>query len=76
MKKDLTQLEQNQKGKIIEILGGNTVVKKLDSLGIRVNLEIIKLSAISKKGPVIIQAGNAQIALGYNIAKKIILETN
>lgn len=74
MKKDLTQLEQCQKGKITEILGGVGVHRKLDALGIRVGSEVTKISSISHKGPVIIQLGNSQIVLGHGIAKKIIVE--
>lgn len=74
MKKDITQLEQNQHGKIVEILGGVGLHKKLDALGIRIGVEITKLSSISSKGPVIVQVGSSQIAIGYGMAKKIIVE--
>lgn len=74
MKKDLTQIEQNQKGKVVEILGGQGLCKKLDALGIRTGIEIIKLSSLSLKGPVIIQIGNTQVALGYGMAKKVIVD--
>mgnify|MGYP001772861188 CR=1 FL=1 len=74
MKKDLTQLEQGQKGKIVELIGGRGFLAKLDALGIREGIEIIKLSTISKKGPVIVQVGNTQVALGYGMAKRIIVE--
>ncbi|MCS7231462.1 MAG: FeoA family protein [Elusimicrobiota bacterium] len=74
MRKDLIQLKQGEKAKIVGILGKNSLCKKLDALGIREGIEIIKLSTISSKGPVIVQVGNTQIALSYNIAKKIIVE--
>lgn len=74
MKKDLTQLEQRQKGKVIELIGGRGFLTKLDALGIRIGVEVIKLSSISQKGPVIIQVGDTQVALGYGMAKKIIVE--
>lgn len=74
MKKDLTQLEQNQCGKVVEILGGSGICRKLDALGIRVGSEITKISSITSKGPVIIQLGSSQIVLGYGMAKKIIVE--
>ncbi|MEN3013811.1 MAG: FeoA family protein [Endomicrobiia bacterium] len=74
MIKDLTQLESKQKGKIIEIPNDSKTLKKLDALGIRVGIEVLKLSSIFPKGPVIIQIGNTQIALSHNIAKKIKVE--
>ncbi|MCS7150972.1 MAG: ferrous iron transport protein A [Endomicrobia bacterium] len=76
MKKDLTQVKAGQKYKIVEILGGHRLQKKLDALGIRIGIEIKKITSISSKGPIIIQIAETQLALGYGIAKKIIVEGN
>ncbi|MFN3551257.1 MAG: ferrous iron transport protein A [Endomicrobiia bacterium] len=74
MKKDITQLQQKQKGIVVEILGGCGLQKKLDAMGIRIGVEIVKVSLPSFKGPVVISVGNSQVALGYGMAKKIIVE--
>ncbi len=74
MKKCVTQLQEKQKGVVVEILGGLFLQKRLDAMGIRVGVEIIRVSLPSFKGPVIVSVGNSQFALGYNLAKKIIVE--
>lgn len=75
MRRDITQLEEKQKGVVVEILGGYGLNKKLDALGIRVGVEIIRLSSTSLRGTVIVKVGNTQVALGYGIAKKIIVNS-
>ncbi|MCX7957149.1 MAG: ferrous iron transport protein A [Endomicrobia bacterium] len=74
MKKDITQIKQNKKYKVVEITAILGMKKKLDALGIRIGAEITILSSLSHKGPKIIQIGNTQIAIGQGIAKKIIVE--
>lgn len=71
---DLTQVKEGEKYRVLEIQSGLMVFKKLDNLGIRKGVEIIKVSSQPAKGPVVIQIGNTQIAIGYGMAKKIIVE--
>jgi ferrous iron transport protein A len=71
--KDITQMNPGEKGVIINIYGGIGLLKKLDALGIRVGVEITKVSAQLFRGPVTIQVGNTQVAIGYGMAKKIIV---
>ncbi len=72
--KDLTQIDENTVVKIEKIVGGIGVVRKLDALGIREGLKIEKLTPKHFKGPVVIRLGNTQFAIGYGIAKKILVE--
>lgn len=71
---DLTQVKEGEKYRVLEIQSGLMVFKKLDNLGIRKGVEIIKVSSQLAKGPVVVQIGNTQIAIGYGMAKKIIVE--
>jgi len=70
----LAQLKGNQKAKIADILGGRGVTSKLMSLGIYKGKEILKLSHIGLRGPVVIKAGRTILALGHGIAEKIAVE--
>jgi ferrous iron transport protein A len=56
------------------IRGGYGLVKKLDALGIREGKEITKISRQWLKGPVVIRAGKTEIALGYGMARRIMVE--
>lgn len=71
---DLTQMKENEKGIIVELLGGCGFLRRLEVLGIRKGKEVKKISAQLMKGPVIIQVGNTQVALGWRMAKNIIAE--
>lgn len=72
---DLTQLEQGKKGEIVEIHGGYGLQSRLDSLGIRVGKKVIKVSSQLARGPVTLKVDNSHIALGFGMAKKILVKT-
>jgi ferrous iron transport protein A len=70
----LIDLANGESAKIIEINGGKGMLAKLSSLGIIVGETITKVSSSPLKGPVILQKGKTQVAIGYGMAKKIIVE--
>lgn len=71
---DITQLKNGEKGKIVEIQGKGGVGSKLEAMGIRVGVEIIKLGSQMMGGPITIQVGNTKVAIGYGMAHKVIVE--
>lgn len=71
---NISEIKQGQNCRIVEICGGQEVFNKLDSLGVRIGACVQKVSSQFFKGPVTIKAGNTQIAVGYRMAKKIIVE--
>ena len=73
-KMDLTQLDVNRQAIVTEIEGGPNIVKRLVSIGIRPGVSIKKISAHFWKGPVTVHVGRTKIAVGYGIAKKIVVE--
>jgi len=70
----LRQMQSGQSGKVIQIQGGFGLVNRLSALGIRPGKRITKVSSMLMRGPVTIQAGNTQVALGFGMANKIIVE--
>jgi len=70
----LSRMEAGQSGRVIDIQGGQGVINRLSSLGIRPGQSITKLSAMFMRGPVTIQIGNAQVAIGFGIARRIMVE--
>jgi ferrous iron transport protein A len=72
----LAQMQAGQKGKIVEINGGYGMARKLDALGIRTGKEITKISAQWMRGPVLLQQGNTQAAVGFGMASKVLVEIN
>ena len=74
--KDLTQIKQGESGIVTEIQGGRGLLHRLESLGIRIGVRLTKTSAQFMRGPITIRLGNSQIALGFGMAKKIILQSD
>ena len=72
----LRQMNSGQSGKVVEIQGGHGLVNRLSALGIRPGKKITKVSSMLMRGPVTIQSGNLQVAVGFGMAKKIIVEVD
>ncbi|MCK4427673.1 MAG: ferrous iron transport protein A [candidate division Zixibacteria bacterium] len=72
-KVDLTQLQEGESGVVVNIHGGYGLVRRLESLGIRVGKKVTKVSSQLMRGPITVRIDNSQIALGFGMAKKIIV---
>lgn len=70
----LARMRAGQKGNIVRISGGDSVVRRLEALGIREGREIKKISEQWMRGPVLLQHGNTQLALGFGLASKVLVE--
>ena len=72
-KVDLTQLEEGESGVVVDIQGGYGFIRRLESLGIRVGKKVTKVSSQLMRGPITVRIDNYQVALGFGMAKKIIV---
>ena len=70
----LANMKNGQSGTVIEINGGSGMISRLEALGVRIGVRIIKKSGLFMKGPVIVDVGNTQVAIGYGMASKILVE--
>jgi ferrous iron transport protein A len=70
-KLDLTQLKAGKEAKIIEIAGGQGMLRRVESLGIRDGAKIKKVSSQMMRGPITVQIGNTRVAIGFGMAQKI-----
>jgi ferrous iron transport protein A len=73
---NLTEMHSGQAGKVIEIRGGEGMMMKLEAMGIRPGVGISKVSGLIMRGPVIVEAGKTRIAIGFGIARRIIVNLN
>lgn len=71
---DLTQMNKGECGVVLEIIGGQGVIRRLEALGVRPGIAITKVSSQLMRGPITIQLGNTQVALGFGIARKVIVK--
>ena len=70
----LRQMQSGQSGKVAQVQGGHGLVSRLNALGIRPNKRITKVSSMLMRGPVTIQLDSTQIAIGFVVTNKIIIE--
>jgi ferrous iron transport protein A len=70
----LTRMQTGQSGRVVEIQGGFGVIDRLNALGIIPGKRITKISSMLARGPVAIQVDRAQLAIGYGMANKIIVQ--
>jgi ferrous iron transport protein A len=70
---DLTQLQPGESGFIKDLQGGHGFVRKLQGLGVRHGKRIIKGSSHVWRGPQTVEVDNVQIAIGFGMAKRIMV---
>lgn len=71
---NLTQLEVGKVGIVVEIQGGHRLAKRIQALGIREGKRIRKVSSQVLRGPITIEIDNSQVAIGFGMARRIIIE--
>ena len=70
----LSDMKNGQNGVVIGMSGGRGIMSKLEALGIRKGIRILKKSAHIGRGPIIVFACGTEMAIGYGMAKRIIVE--
>ncbi|MEE9316146.1 MAG: FeoA family protein [bacterium] len=71
---DLTRMRKGERVKIVDIQGDQGLLRKLETLGIKQGTEIVKVSSQLMRGPITIRAGNTQVAIGFGMARRIMVE--
>jgi len=70
----LAQMLTGQSGMILRIEGGHGMVNRLNTLGIIPGKKITKVSSMLMRGPVMIEVDRTQVALGFGMAKRILVQ--
>ncbi|MFW6118621.1 MAG: FeoA family protein [Chloroflexota bacterium] len=70
----LAEMKTGQRGTVVGVLGGHGLIRRLDALGIRPGKKVIKLNSTLFRGPIMLRVDNAQVAVGFGMARKIIVE--
>ncbi len=70
----LVKAETGKGYRVVKIIGGYGMIRKLNLLGIREGRIIKKISSQPLRGPVVVEIGGSQIAIGYGMAIRIIVE--
>jgi ferrous iron transport protein A len=72
----LAEMKTGQTGTVVGVLGGHGLIRRLDALGIRPRKKVTKISSTLFHGPVTLRVDNAQVAVGFGMARKIIVEVD
>lgn len=70
----LAEMEAGQTGTVIQILGGRGLTNRLEAMGIRPGKKVTKISSMLFRGPVTLRTDHTQIAIGFGMANKILVE--
>ena len=70
----LAEMRTGQTGTVVGVLGGHGLIQRLDALGIRPGKKVTKLSSTLFRGPVMLRVNNTQVAVGFGMARKIVVE--
>jgi len=70
----LRQMQAGQSGIVAQIQGGHGLINRLSALGIRPGKKITKVGSMFMRGPVTVQIDNTQVAIGFGMANKVIVE--
>ena len=71
---DLTQMQPGEAGIVKEIQGGHGLIRKLQSMGVRPDKKITKVSSHFWRGPQTVEVDNIQIAVGFGMARRILVD--
>lgn len=71
---NLTRLKNGQSARVIKVQGDHQFIDRLEAMGILPDTTIVKKSASLMKGPIVIEKGEMQLAIGYEMAQKILVE--
>ena len=70
----LSQMEVGQTGTVVQILGGHGLTHRLEARGIRPGKKVTKISSMLFRGPVTLRVNHSQVAIGFGMANKVIVE--
>lgn len=72
--KCLNDLKTGEGGRISQINGGHGMVDRLAAMNVRTGTRITKLNAGFMQGPVTVEVNRTQIAIGFGMAARILVE--
>ena len=71
----LVEMKAGETGRIVGVGGGHGIMRNLEGMGIRIGSRIKKISQQFMNGPVVLSHGNTRVAVGWGMAKRIMIES-
>jgi len=70
----LSEMATGQSGEVVEIMGGFGIRRKVEAMGIRPGKSITKISGMFMRGPVVTRVDRMVVAIGWGMARRIMVE--
>lgn len=70
----LVDMKSGESGVVVSLEGGHGFMDRVQNMGIRVGKEIKKTGAHFWRGPHTVLVDNFQVAIGFGMASKILVE--
>jgi Fe2+ transport system protein FeoA len=71
---DLSRLGNGESAIIVELQGGEKFLSVMKAMGILPGVAVVKKSASALAGPIVLEKGRVQLAIGRTMARKIIVQ--
>ncbi len=76
MKTPLTHVAAGDSALVVELLSDHGMRNRLERLGIREGTMLVIVRAPGIRGPVVVSAGGSQVAVGFGMASRILVEVD
>ena len=73
---NLNQLRAGQTATVVQLLGGRGLAARLEAIGVRPGNKVTKVCSMLFNGPVTLKSNGTQLAIGFGMAKKVIVEVD
>ncbi len=70
----LSELNSGQSGRVVDILGGFGIKKRVQAMGVRPGKSITKISGMFMRGPVVVRVDHMEVAIGWGMARRIMVQ--
>jgi len=70
----LVHMQPGESGTVVEVGGGRGFARRLSAMGVRPGIRVTKVGSMFMRGPVTVRVGQTQIALGFGMARRILVK--
>jgi len=67
-------MRPGESGTVVRITGGPGVIKRLETLGVKPGTTVTKVANQMLHGPVTFRVGSSQYAIGFGMAREVIVK--
>ena len=70
----LAEMAPGQTGMVVSLEGGHGMMRRLAAMGLHRGAAVTKTSTQPFRGPIGVQVGNTEVAMGFGLARRVMVE--